>query len=61
MKVREGAAVVLLCGAVVLRVPEARGLTLDELDAWRALATALRTGGEFRCADGATEVRLGCR
>jgi hypothetical protein len=27
-------------------------------DAWRALATALRTGGDFRCADGATEVRL---
>jgi hypothetical protein len=25
---------------------------------WRAMATALRTGGEFRCADGATEVRL---
>jgi outer membrane protein insertion porin family len=32
MKVREGAAAVLLCGALILRVPNAFGLTLDELD-----------------------------
>jgi hypothetical protein len=32
-------------------------LVLTE-DAWRAMATALRTGGEFRCASGATEMRL---
>jgi outer membrane protein assembly factor BamA len=52
MKVREGAAVVLLCGAVVLRVPEARGLTLDELDAreWHVKRVEIHGNEQFSTA-----------
>jgi outer membrane protein assembly complex protein YaeT len=52
MKVREGAAVVLLCGAVILRVPEAVGLTLDELDAreWHVKQVEIHGNEQFSTA-----------